>query len=287
MNIERAEKLLKDETKKLESLLTLKSSVERLENMKQKEVPDLKVAIAELDKKLASAQSEKVRLEKALDEPTTKIETINSISGDMTLLDEAIKETQRINTDLISRRSYLPEGRSELTMEDAQRQRKAIGEKLKAKNVEIDKNQTQYDEKSDMTNKLHGKLNARKGEKIKLQEEVQMLVQLKNRREEIVKQIAEFEDVVKKLEEKIQPLSRSLKEAIDRKQRCKQANTEKLRTAQMRLTNLKQFVTEVKRNTEEIRKLAEEKLEDAIQKCEIKLKKLGEDAKAQVCKSLL
>lgn len=255
--------------------------------MKQKEVPDLKVAIADLEKRLATALSEKDRLEKALDEPTTKTETINSISGDMILLDEAIKTTKQINTDLVSRRSFLPEGRAELTMEDAQKQRKSIGEKLKAENAEIDKMQANYDEKSDMTNKLHGRLNAKRAEKIKLQENVQMLIQLKSRREEIVKQIAEFEDVVKKLDEKIQPLTRALEEAIGKKQRCKQANTAKLRTAQLRLNNLKQFDTEVKRNTEEIRKLSEEKLEDAIQECTKKMKKLREDAKAKVCRSRL
>ena len=288
MKVRRAEEVLKKENQKLEALMTLQPVVERLEQIKLLEIPDLIDSIEEIDKKLVEVREQKNNLETSLEQPKENLSIANEMKGDVSLLDDAQKEAERIRRELTALRAKMPEISVTMTMEEAQKKRTEIQTLWKAEGLQVDRDQANYDKKSEQRSKLREARNAKKDEQIKLQEGVQALAQLKQRFEEISKQISGLQEEVETIESKLAPLCGQLKQELDRKQKTKQENAQKLKVAQDRLNNLIRIDGEVTRCSEELRKLSELNLQEEMKRTKATLHQLrGElTAKTDEVKSL-
>lgn len=282
LNISRAEKNLKEENRRLETLLGLQPSVERLDQLKNNEIPKLKTTIADIDKKLSSARAEKTKLEKSLDESTSQVELGNSMSGDMSLLDEATKEVERIRTELTALKGNLPDSQSELSIDELQKNRKTLAEKHKKLCEEIEFLEEREKKETHIIAELKDKHLSFKNEEIKLKEGVQGLSQMKARQQEITAQMTALMSKIQELTNSLEPLKKNLAETIENKQKTKATNAGKLKAAQNHINELKRYNEAISRYTQEIRKLASLNLEEEITKCNRLAEKINEEKNSKV-----
>lgn len=98
-NISRAEKSLKAEQLKYENLLQIKPAIDKVKELKET-VPKKKEELRKVEHLLGDSVAEYETLCALLAEPTSNMELANSMLGDMTLLDEAIKESVRLKKDV-------------------------------------------------------------------------------------------------------------------------------------------------------------------------------------------
>lgn len=95
----RAEKALKTETLKYENLLQLKPNILKVKDLKEA-LPKKKQELSQVEELLSESVSEYETILALIGEPTHNMELANSMMGDMTLLDEALKESARLEKDL-------------------------------------------------------------------------------------------------------------------------------------------------------------------------------------------
>ena len=167
--------------------------------------------------------------------------------GDMTLLDEAIKNIASLKEDVDKLKSKMPEAASDLSMDDVQLQRATISSELSAARIDVDELQGKYDDNSNIMYKLREKRNKMEEHQIQLQKGVQSLTQLKVTQQEFEQKIDKNQTEIQQLTEKLLPLSTELDEIIQKKEMTKRQNREKLNSLKQKADDHKRIDTEIKR----------------------------------------
>lgn len=245
-NIKRTELTLKSEQKKLEQLLSIQPMTTRLEALKT-DVPKNKEKLKETEERLSSAMNDGEALEISIAEPNSKIDLANLMLGDMSLLDEALKDVAKIHQELALLKANVPQRSTTTTMDEAQEKKTTISTEYKKTNAEISSFEDKYDNNSKMLNTLREKRNRLKDEQIKLQEGVQALSQMKARQQEIVQQTDKHSGDLHRIESTLEPLNRQLAEIVERKNRIKDENKKALTTVTSQLNDVKHSQTDLKR----------------------------------------
>lgn len=245
-SIVRTEKQLKSEQKKFESLLALQPLVERVEQLKIS-IPKLQQKLKDTEDKLSEATIIAESCEISLAEPVSNSELASSMLGDMTRLDEFLKEITRMQQDLTKLRSNLPENCTNTTLEAAQISRSEISTALKSERIEVDQLQQKYDEETEIMNKIREKRNRSKEKQIQLQERVQNLPELKVRRDEITKQIDKINLDLRGAEVQFRPLQIELERATRNKTKSKETNRKELNEATGEANAIKDIDGNIKR----------------------------------------
>lgn len=243
-NIERVERVLKIEQGKYELLLGMQPLTERIAKLTV-DTPKMKQNLKQTEEKLSAALAEADAFVMSLAEPNANMELANSMLGDMTLLDEANKDVERIQKELAALRAKMPESTTTMTMDEAQQKRTTLSTSLRKERQHCDHLQSQYDEHSKMLNTLRDKRNKLKDQQIALQEGAQALPSLKQRQIEIAQMIEKIVGEMAKLERDLGPMKEQLQQAITAKQRAVNANREKLGAATLNLNNMKRTNSEV------------------------------------------
>lgn len=276
--IEGTERVLKQEQRKYEALLGLKSLTERVEKLKI-DIPKLKESLSKTEDELETARADMDSLQMALAEPQSNLELAQSILGDMSLLDEALKDTERQAQELSALKAKLPTRSSTLTMEDAQTQRNTINTKLREERRLLEQMRSKCQEVSETINSLREKRNKLKDQQIKLQEGAQALSQMKKRHEEIEVQITAKRQEVTKLQAVLGPLKESLRIADEEKVRNREANRLEMATESSRVTESRRVEREVMRCSNELKRLRELNLEKEFERLRISTKQCMDEQK--------
>lgn len=245
-NIERTERTLKDENRKYELLLALQPVTEKIEKLKI-EIPKLKLKLKSTEEKLSNARNDQEGYQMTLAEPNINLELANSMLGDMSILDEAIRDVSRIKQELVDIKSKLPSRSSNLSMEEAQLERSTVAAELKNETKEIESLQTKYDQESEAINLLREKRNGLKDRQIKLQEGVQALTQLKTRHQEITTQLNNMIKNVTELFGKLGPIKEELKLTTENKEKTRLENRKLFDAATEKLNALRQINDKITR----------------------------------------
>lgn len=270
-NIERVEKQLKDEQKKYENLLHLKPIIDKVARL-ELEIPKKKDEMQTLQNQLAECLTEMENTQVLLAEPTTILELANSMMGDMSLLDEAIKEAARFTKDITKLKAKLPEGseNENVSIDDLQLEKTTVSTELDEKRKQLDKNQLYYEKNMDALNKLRDLKNTLKDEQIKLQEGIQNLPQLKERQTELNNLLVTIAADILESQGKVAPLKSQLSATQSEKSKLKEANRVKVNQMQKKLDNFKRMDHDIQRFHKEV--LDYQKLD-----LEIKLKYIEEN----------
>lgn len=155
-NIEKIEKLLKEEQKKYEGLLHLKPVIDRV-NRLEVDIPKKKEDMKIFENQLADCSKEMEETQILLADPTATLDTANSMMGDMSLLDELLKETNRLKNDIEKIKKKMPQQENDadnVNIDDVQAEKTAISSELSEKRKELEKNQQYYEKQMDALNKL-------------------------------------------------------------------------------------------------------------------------------------
>lgn len=238
--------MLKSEQKKLEQLLLIQPRTIRLETLKT-DIPKNKDKLKETEERLSTAMNDAETLEISIAEPNSKADLANKMLGDMSVLDEALKDLSRIQSELARLNSSVPQRTTTMTMDDAQEKKAAIAAEYKKNNTEISSLEDKYDQNSKLLNNLRDKRNKLKDEQIKLQEDAHALPQMKARQQEIMQQIEKNSGELRRIESSLEPLNRQLSEIVERKKRIKDENKEILTTAMKKLNDIKHTDNDLKK----------------------------------------
>ncbi len=245
-NIKRTELILKSEQKKLEQLLSIQPMTVRSVTLKT-DIPKNKEKLKETEERLSTAMNDAEMLEISIAEPKSNIDLANLMLGDMSVLDEALKDVARMQLELNTLRSSLPQGTTTMTMDEAQEKKAVIAAEYKQNNVEISTLEDKYDNGSKLLNELRDKRNKLKDSQIKLQEDAHALPQMKARQQEIGQQIEKHSTELRRIDSSLEPLNRQLSEILERKERIREENKKILTNATKNLSDIKYSETDLKR----------------------------------------
>uniref|UniRef100_A0A182LRK9 Zinc-hook domain-containing protein n=1 Tax=Anopheles culicifacies TaxID=139723 RepID=A0A182LRK9_9DIPT len=216
--IETLERTLKKDRSDYDKLLALKPISERLEKQK-KELPQLKQQLQDTEKQLSTASDELEEHQLAISEPTANMQLINTIVGDMSILDKLGSELERMKRGIDELRSQLGTRISEgVTIESLKSERATLRNKFKTERNFVDEMQTTIDTKTEKLNNLQSRNNQMNSKKLKLQESVQSLDQKRANVSELAVKITTLNDELKVAEQQLDPAKNDVE--IDMRGRC-------------------------------------------------------------------
>lgn len=264
-NINRTEKLLKAEQKKYESLIALRPVIEKVELL-EKDIPTRKTELRKLEENLGEVANDSESCQMLQIEPSANLDLVNSMLGDMSLLDEAIREVTRLQNEVTKLKTKLPEGGPNASIEDVQLEKTTVSAELENERKLLERNQTDYEKGNDTLNALREERNKLKDKQIKLQEGVQSLPQLKERQVELRKQIEAIDIEIKTLQQQLQPLKQKLTDSIEEKQRLKDSNRKIVLQMQAKLDSMKNLDHDIQRLNRELIELEKLNLAEEIER---------------------
>lgn len=245
-NIKRTELTLKTEQKKLEQLLSIQPMTVRLVVLKT-DIPKNKEKLKETEERLSTAMNDAETLQISVAEPKSNSDLANIMLGDMSVLDEALKDVARIQQELAILKANVPQRSTTMTMDEAQAKKSTIATQYRSTNTEISALEEKYDNQSKMLNTLREKRNKLKDEQIKLQEGVQALSQMKARQQEIIQQTEKHTGELRHIESTLEPLNRQLSGLVEQKKQIKDQNKNSLTVSTNKLNDIKHIQADLKR----------------------------------------
>ncbi|XP_058812311.1 DNA repair protein RAD50 [Topomyia yanbarensis] len=279
--IESLERQLKADQIKYDRMLALQPYSERVEKQTA-EIPKLKQQLQETESRLTQASADLEECQMSILEPNSSVQLINSILGDMSILDESAKDLERGRKSVADLKQELtektPQGTSS-SLEDLKLEREALRGELRSERNLIDALQNKIDEETERLNSLHQRFNQMKEKKIQLQESVQSLDQKKAKEVELGEKIAVCQREMDESERKLGPIRKDLAKEEDAKVKGKEERRVKMGKAQQVLEQLKRMDGEIVRLGKELEALAKLNLIDEIQKMKRKLSETNDEMK--------
>ncbi|XP_030560442.1 DNA repair protein RAD50 [Drosophila novamexicana] len=265
-NITRAEKALKSEQLKYENLLQIRPAIDKVKELKET-LPKKKEELRGIERRLGEIVAEYETLMALLGEPTNNVELANAMLGDMTLLDEALKESVRVKKDLEQLKLKLPESYdANVSTEALQAEKTEVSKELEAESKALETSQQTFEQQMEALNRLREFRNGLKDKRIKLQEGVQSLPQLKDRLDELTRMLITLTTEIAELRSKIQPIKQRLSAALSEKARMKESERLQLSQLQAKYQEYKSTDQDIQRLRKQAQEFASLDLVNAISK---------------------
>lgn len=246
-NISRSEKSLKAEQSKYEDLLQIKPAFEKIKELKDS-LPQRKERLRKIEELLGDSVAEYETQMSLLAEPTCNMELANSMLGDMTLLDEALKESGRFSKDLEQLKLKLPKNYdASISSEVLQAEKTDVSKELETEAKALEADQQYFEQELEKINRLRELRNGLKDKRIKLQEGQQSLPQFKERLDELTGILTTIATEITELKTKIQPLKQKLSAAVEEKERLKKSEHSKLSELNRKYNSYKMIVQDIQR----------------------------------------
>uniref|UniRef100_A0A182NCI9 DNA repair protein RAD50 n=1 Tax=Anopheles dirus TaxID=7168 RepID=A0A182NCI9_9DIPT len=275
--IETLERTLKKDRTDYDKLLALKPISERLEKQK-KELPLLKQQLQETEKRLTSASDDLEEQQLAVSEPTANMQLINTIVGDMSILDKLSTEWERMKRGVEELRTQLGTQTSDGgSIESLKAERETLRAKYKTERTLVDDMQNSIDTKTEKLNNLQSRNNQMKSKKLKLQESVQSLEQKRAKVAELGAKITTLDDELNTAELRLTPVKEQLLQEQEQKQRTKERNGKDLQKMRHELDGLRWEETEIVRLSCELDELAALNLVDELRRLQTKADQFQRD----------
>uniref|UniRef100_A0A182RRS7 DNA repair protein RAD50 n=1 Tax=Anopheles funestus TaxID=62324 RepID=A0A182RRS7_ANOFN len=254
--IEALERSLKKDRSDYDKLLALKPISERLEKQK-KELPQLKQQLQDTEKRLTTASDDLEEHQLAVSEPTANMQLINTIVGDMSILDKLGLELERMKRGVEELRSQLGTHITEgVTIESLKSERDTLRTNFKTERNVVDEMQNTIDTKAEKLNNMQSRNNQMKSKKLKLQEAVQSLDQKRANVSEMGAKMTTLNAELKTAEQQLNPVKVQLQTELEQKQRTKEQNNRELQVLRKTLDALRWEETEIVRLGSELDELA-------------------------------
>lgn len=285
--IARSERELKTSTAKLEKLLAMQNSVERITQLKMNVLPKIRDEIKKIETDLSAFQEKVRQSERSVAEPRDKKEIVGRMVGDMSLLDEAIRDVEQARTELVPLKQSLPpsDGTNDNNLESLQKKRKELTDKIKKleKDINILEKRVQVDNKHIMD--MQNRIIEMEKEELRLQGDFQKFDSLKTREKELTEQVKELKQKKTAIDQTLIPLEGKIKNAEEKRRRTKASGALKYTDATKRFEGLKKNFDNIERVSKELAKLALLNLEREIERCGQLQQEAEDDKTKQVTKN--
>lgn len=262
--INRSGKELNDINEKLENLRILQPKVERFEQLRTELIPNYKAEVDKISKELAAAQEKIVQVDKSIREPKEKQELVSIMIGDMSVLDDNIKEFDRYTKEVNTLKSSVLVDQGDVSLDTLKQNRKDKSEQRKQLDHEITSKEKQMNEDLMNINRLRTKEMDLKRKEMELQNDVNKIGEIQKRLDELDKQIDEARKKKKENEEALQPIQIKIREAENQRRATKLNNQNKYDKENERFDKIKQTNASVENSTTELKEMAARNLEAQI-----------------------
>ncbi|XP_055313426.1 DNA repair protein RAD50-like [Sitodiplosis mosellana] len=281
--IANAERELKKENAKLEKLLAMQSSVERVAELKSTLLPKIRDEIKKLDSDKSAAQEKAKQSEQSVKEPKEKKEIANKMVSDMTILDEAIRDVEQARIELEPLKRSLPtsDGPNDNNLDSLQKKRKELTDRIKALDKKIEVLEKRYQDDTKIITQLQERLMQMKTQELNFQGDIQKVDTLKARENELNEQIKELKDKKATGDQTLIPIEGKIRNVEEKRRRTKASGAETYSRATKRFDGLKKNFDSIERVTKEIEKLALLNLGKEIKRCEKLVEQANNEKTAQ------
>ncbi|KAL9901861.1 DNA repair protein RAD50 [Glossina fuscipes] len=276
-NIQKSEMLLKTEQKKYENLLHLKPILEKV-TLLEKDLPGKEKQLKDIQRQLTDLANESENFQMLLAEPTFTMDLASSMMGDMSLLDEALKDVIRLKAEINSLKAKLPEGSEQenQSIDDLQNEKTTLLDKLREMRKELDLNEKHYERQMESLNKFIETKNNLASKKIKLQEGVQSLPSLEARQKEIHELSKTTASEIEENQSKVAPLNDKLIAAIKDKDKLKESNRSTINEMQKKLDTLKRIEHDIHKYHKDVKEYEKLNLQQELETVDKDLSNFGQ-----------
>lgn len=283
-SIAESEANLMAEKLKLEKLLGMQSMVDRITKIRLTLLPEVQDETKKLEAELAAVQDKIKKTKTDLEEPKAKLSLIGPMIGDMSLLEDALRDIEQTQTDLEPLRRALPanHGPNDYDLDSLQKKRKEITERIRNLDSSITRKEKQCNEYEDQIRKLQEKEMELKQKELDLKGDIQRIDGLKARVIELNEEIKQLSERKRASDGSLIPIEAQIKKLENDRSYEKKLRTEKLNKEKNRFDKLKKECDNIGRLSKEITKLAEQNLVKEIDRFSKKLEELRKTQSEQV-----
>lgn len=285
--ISTAERKLRTENLKLEKLLGLQSYVTQLDELRSKQLPKTKTNLNDIEARLTVIQEELRKSEKEIEEPKEKIAIIATLIGDMSILDDAIKDIERTQKDLTTLRLSLSDNPSDMDIESLQSQCSAKREENKQLKDTIKLKKKKLNEFVEKMQKVIDAETQAAAEELRLKGLLQEFEAIRSRGRELDQKICEVDSDREKIRTKLNPIKIQL-QALQRKRNdTKELHARKMNAFKQQFDEIQRVYNDMERVSNELDKLAQMNLDTESERLAIRLTEIRNEKTKQVRKSFL
>lgn len=284
--INRTGQLLKQERIKLEKLLGMQSHVERVEKLQSNLIPKLKADIKKLESDLSAAQEKIKQSQREVEEPRDKMDIVSKMTGDMSILDEALRDIEQTRTDLQPLRSSLPdgEGQADFNLDSLQKKRKELTESIKNLEKAIERKEKQCQDSANRILEFQKREMDLKQTELKLQGDIQKRDALKAREIELTEEIKQLKEKLETCNRSLIPIEGKIKHAEENRRFSRAKGSEELNKETKHYDMLEKKLNDINRVSRELDKFATRNLANEIDRTKNELNRLKSDQSKQVKK---
>lgn len=285
-NIERSERSLHESRSKLEKLLGMQSSVERVDRIKSDLLPRLKEELKKIESDLLANQEKIKKANADVVEPRQKMELIAKMIGDLSILEQALSDVEQTRAELEPLRRKLPSGGdgglSDCDMDALQKKRKELTDRIKTLEKEIMAKEKIRSDDEKTVNQLKEKEMELRNHELVLKGDIQKIDGLKARETELRDEISKLLETEKVKNEQLNPIKGKILNAEDKRRFAKTEGANSVNKEKMEYEKLQKDFNNIDNLSKELDKLAERNLSNEIERYKKLLEEFRNEKSKQV-----
>uniref|UniRef100_A0A1B6C3H1 Zinc-hook domain-containing protein n=2 Tax=Clastoptera arizonana TaxID=38151 RepID=A0A1B6C3H1_9HEMI len=224
---------------------------ERIDKLRNKDIPNLKAQLSTTEKNLQSTKEILTSIEDELLSPRSDEVLAKSVLGDAVLLDQHLSELRKLDKEIDKIQSKLPSKSFSRNLKEALEEQTKLRSDLSKTNKCIETLRNKKNSYNQRLHQLQIEKNKITGEKLKMQEGIQKKKQLEERLAELQGLEVVLLEEINEINEKIVPVTDQLESTSKEKEQLRISNKQVINKE-------RQKINEVQKRCEEIKKIQNE-----------------------------
>lgn len=235
------------------NLQALKPVFEDICQLKEVKIPAIEKSISDMKDKVIAVKGELKKLKTDLEIPMEKENVGQTLRGDVTLLDQNIKDLKSIRRDLEKQESKITGSKvTESNLEETLEKQKARRNEVGILRSRIDDSQTRLSTHNEKMQSLQQQKNEIHSKQLTLQGGAGVLKDLEDRKSVLLAEETKYQTEKEEVSTKIAPIETQLKLAMSELETLKKEHRNKLKEERQKIQNYSQQLGEVKRLNQDI-----------------------------------
>jgi DNA repair protein RAD50 len=254
---------LEIEQKNCDKLMAVGAQIEKAAKLKET-IPQLKTSLRTVEEGVSNASIAVKNYELQLTEAKQKQQMVNLMLGDMSLMDEIMRNTLELKHEVEDLQQKLPSTRPTKSIEEVKAARLSVAKELRAERESRDTLERQIEAFQDDLNKTRDQVNQLNESKIQLQEQRQGFDQLNKRKAEILDEVKRVRAEVMEVEARLPAVTAHIEQQVEKKRRTKDTNRQELVALTNKVVEIKKNFLDIERYTTELQRFGELNLTEKL-----------------------
>ncbi|CAK1580166.1 unnamed protein product [Parnassius mnemosyne] len=266
---------------KKDDLLSMKTLNEKIQTLKEKDIPTLENRLSDVDKQIATLIESSEELSMSVMEPEQKLQNARQIQSDMPLLDRFTNEVSAATKDLEKIQAECSNMEMDINLDEATAKKNELRQQISSLRSSIKTAQTKLNQHTKKLQTMAEKKNKLKEELLNVQKKVQELVnlqetqkQLESNREKALVELKELQDSIAPLELEVKEKEKVKSECVKKNRSAIDVKNEYIMKIKNAFDKVKTIKMEIKQHKERNVQLEMDKIKEANEKLMEKQKQI-------------